>query len=235
MDGLVADKPKGRFISIKATDGKFHEKVPEGTEGSEVVEYELKDGTKGKKSVIKYPRIENVFITNVEFEDGDYGKNVLVTLSDGENEIVWAQGTKTPFGEDLMKKLPAVDFAEKLTIQPYSFPSEKTGKPVRGVNIYQTSDKVLSHFWDGEKAINGIPEYDKVDAKSFDSDDWASHFTTVRKFLVNYIEEHVRPKFAGRVEDRVEVQLTHPDKMRPIGEIGLYADTDDIKPSDIPF
>lgn len=199
MDGLIADKKGGRFISV-LSDGKFHEKTSEETEGAVLREYELRDGTKGSKWELVYQKVENVLITKVEFEDGDYGKNILVTLSDGDNEVVWAQGTKTNFGEDLMKKLPAVDFAEKVTIQPYSFPSEKTGKPVRGVNIYQKNDKVLSHFWDGEKPVNGLPEVDKEAAKNFDSDDWISHFTIVRKFLVSYTEEHVRPKFEGRAE-----------------------------------
>jgi len=219
MDGLVSDKKSGRFISV-ISDGKFHEKVTEDTEGAVLREYELRDGTKGSKWELVYQKVENVYITNVEFEDGDYGKNILVTLSDGENEIIWAQGTKTNFGEDLMKKLPAVDFAEKVSIQPYSFPSEKTGKPVRGVNIYQKSDKVLSHFWDGEKVINGLPEVDKEEAKGFDSDDWISHFTTVRKFLVAYIEEHVRPKFVGREEAVAPTPST---------------DAKDIDPADIPF
>lgn len=201
MEGLVSDKKAGRFISV-ISDGRFHEKVTQETDGAVLRTYELRDGTKGEKWELVYQKVENVFITNVEFEDGEYGKNILVTLSDGENEVVWAQGVKTNFGEDLMKKLPAINFAEKVTIQPYSFPSEKTGKPVRGVNIYQNGDKVLSHFWDGEKAVNGIPEVDKEEAKNYDSDDWTAHFTKVRKFLVAYTEEHVRPKFAGKEENK---------------------------------
>lgn len=225
MDGLVTDKKAGRFISIKS-HGKFEEKVAPGTEGSEHVEYEFVDRktgqtVKGEKDVMRYPRIENLTVTNVEFEDGDYGKNILVTLSDGEDEIVWAQGVATPFGEDLMKKLPAVDFAEKISVQPYAFINEKNGKPVRGVNIYQKSDKVLSHFWDGEKAINGIPEVEQSAYETFTSEDWTVHFITVRKFLVAYIDEHVRPNFVGR-EEKEEVK-------------GFEYPESDLKPEDIPF
>lgn len=225
MEGLTADTKKGRYISI-ISDGKFHEKVTEGTEGAVLRTYEFKDkktGEKvsGSKWELVYQKVENVMVTNVEFETGEYGENLLITLSDGENEIVLAQGTATPFGEDLMKKLPAVNFAEKVTIQPYSFPSEKSGKPVRGVNIYQTSDKVLSHFWDGEKAVNGIPEVDESAYETFTSDEWRAHFLNVRIFLTKYNKEHVVTKFNGvdPLEDEFKKKVAD----------------DDIKPEDIPF
>jgi hypothetical protein len=215
MEGLVLATSKGRFISI-LSDGMFHEKTTEDTEGAVLRKYELRDGTKGEKWELVYQKVENVMITGVRFEDGEYGKNLLIDLSDGENEITIAQGVATNFGEDLLKKLPAVNFAEKVSLQPYSFISEKNGKPVKGVNIYQKSDKVLSHFWDGEKKVNGFPE-PEGNTEEYSTDDWKLFFLQARKFLVAYNTEHVLPRFAEKdeLEEQFKEKVEEEETPRP--------------------
>ena len=190
---LTPDKASGRFISIKA-DGKFHEKVNEGTDGAILRSYELRDGTKGEKWELVYQKIE-AFITDIRFEDGEFGENLIITFKDGDNEVSLSQGTSTSFGEDILKKLPAIDFAEKVGMQPYAFEDER-GKLKQGVSIWQKSDKVMSAFWDGEKNLHGFPELKKEEYENWSKDDWKIHFLQVRKFLVKYAKEHVVPKFA---------------------------------------
>lgn len=219
----------GRYVSIKA-DGKLHEKVEKDTENAVLREYTLKDKktgveTKGSKWELLYDKIGGT-ITNVSFETGEYGENVLVTFSDGENEVTLAQGVASKFGEDLLKKLPSVDFAEKVTAQPYSFEGDN-GKEIQGVTLYQKSDKVANHFWDGEKKqyLNGFPPIDKTEDEVWSSDDWKIHFLQVRKFLVAYNKDNVASKFADRV--------------KPVGKNddfkGFEYPEDEINPDDVAF
>src|ERR1700748_308909 len=121
---LTPATKSGRYIGIKS-DGLFHEKVEAGTEGAILREYELKDGTHGSKWELLYNDIKDVLITKVEFEDSDYGMNVLTTFTDGDNEVIWAEGVSTNFGTDWLKKLPNVNFAEKVSVKPYAFTDEK--------------------------------------------------------------------------------------------------------------
>ncbi len=188
----------GRYISIKA-DGKLHEKVSKETEGAVLREYELKDGTKGEKWELLYSKVEG-YITEVKFEDGDFGENLLITLKDGEDEIVLAQGVSTAFGEDMLKKLPALNFAEKVTIAPYAFEDER-GRVKNGVTFYQNSDKVASFFWDGEKNLHGFPAIDKKEDEDWSKDEWKAHFLKVRIFLTKYAKENVVSKFAEGAEE----------------------------------
>lgn len=204
-----------RYISIKS-DGRFHEKVDKDTEGAVLREYELKDGTKGSKWELLYKSVDNVFIKNVRFEDSDFGENILLTLSDGENEVVWSENTGTNFGTDLMKKLPNLDFSKKVSIKPYAFEDEN-GKDKRGVSIYQ-EDKIQNFFYDGEKNIHGFPEPQKP-REDMKTADWKIYFLNVQVFLTDYIKEHIVSKFDGVQPE--EKAIEYPEE--------------ELNPADVPF
>ncbi len=205
---LTPDKT-GRYISIKA-DGKFHEVVSKDTEGAVLREYELKDGTKGEKWELLYQSVDNVSITKIAFEDSDYGENIQLTLSDGENEVIWSENTGTNFGTDLMKKLPNVNFAEKVTIKPYAFKAEDTGKDKRGVNIFQ-GEKLYSFFYDltTREETNGfpVPQKKREDMKTAD---WKIYFLNVQVFLTDYTKENIVVKFDGMVAPSKGIE--YPDE-----------------------
>lgn len=212
---LTQDKNE-RYISIKA-DGKFHETVSKDTDGAILREYETSDGAKGEKWELVYSKLEGM-ITNIQFQEGDYGENMQITFRfEDESEVTLSQGVATNFGEDLMKKLPSIDFKDKVGLSPYSFEDER-GKLIRGVGVYQTSDKVANFFWNGTDTLNGFPT-PEGDTKNYDKDDWKIHFLKARKFLVSYTKENIVSKFAGAVETSGKVE--YPEN--------------DIKPEDIPF
>ncbi len=223
---ILTTEKTGRFITILA-DGKLHETVNKDADGAVLREYETSDGKKGEKYELVYTKLEG-FITDVGFHTGDFGEQVQITFTDGDNEVILSQGVASNFGEDLLKKLPNVAFSEKVTVSPYAFENEQA-KPVRGVTLYQKGEKLFNYFWDfeGKKEKNGYPAPDG-DTKEYDADLWKIHFIKARKFLVNYTKENIVPKFN---ENRVTFQLTHPDEIKPIGELNL----DEVNAAEIPF
>ncbi len=216
---MLTKDTQGRFITILA-DGKFHETVPQGTEGAVLREYETSDGKKGEKWELVYTKLDNARITNIQFKDGDYGEQVLITFEDEDGHVVTlSQGVASNFGEDILKRLPNLDFSEKVSISPYSF--EDNGKQVRGVSFYQVGMKVHNFFFDPETKTpkHGFP---KMEEEHPTKDDWKIHFINVRKFLVKYAKENIVPKFAG-----TSTGMAAPK------EPGYP--TEDINPEDIPF
>lgn len=210
-----------RYISIKA-DGRFHEKVTENTEGAVYREYELKDGTKGGKWELLYKDISNVHIKNIRFEESEFGENILITLEGEDGEVVLAESTSSNFGSDIMKKLPNLDFAKKVSLKPYAFEDEN-GKDKKGVSIFQ-NDKIMDFFYDGEKKLHGFPEWPKEDYKEMGKDDWKMYFLQVKMFLTDYTKKHIVPKFAEgapNYSDSAEAGIEYPE--------------DEVKPEDIPF
>lgn len=197
-------------------DGTFRRRVPDGTPGAVRREYETKDGTKGEKYEMVIDALEGT-IQEMLIHDGEYGRTLNIKLDpnqDGVNPMLQFNVEST-YGEDVLKKLPNVDFTQPVKFRPYSFTDQTTGKEVRGVEVKQGETKHKNFFYDFEekKAINGIPE-PEGDTKNFTKDDWKIHFLSVRKFLLNYFLENVQPKVVGKPKAQV---------------------TEEIKPEDIPF
>lgn len=185
-----------KYVNILGSDGTLRLTVPEGTEGCEKREYEIKDGTKGVKYELVFDSL-NGKITNIEFYEGKFGKNLLITVADTEGELTLSASTTQPFGEDIMKKLPNIDLKKEVVFAPYSFTDDK-GKTVKGVSITQDGVKILNFFRDVEakKNINGYPDpKPKKGDKPYTSDDWKVYFIEARNFLTDYIEENILPKF----------------------------------------
>lgn len=178
----VTNENNKKFLTVLA-DGKFHQSVPEGTEGAIVRTYEDKDGVEKTKTELVFDEVIGK-ITKMSFEDGDFGKNLQLEIdADG----VISLSTASNFGEDMMKKLPAIDLSKEVKLVPYSF--EDGGKSKKGITVYQDDVKIDSYYWDKmeKKSINGIPE-PEGDTSKFDSDDWKMHFMVVRKFLIKEVE-----------------------------------------------
>ncbi len=179
-----------KYLTVLA-DGKFHQTVPEGTEGAIVRTYKDKNDVDQSKIELVFTEVSGV-ITKVSFDDGDFGKSLQIEL-DGDGII--SLGTASNFGEDVMKKLPNVDLKQEVKFVPYAFTDEK-GKTRRGVTVYQNDAKIESAYWDTEKkeVSNGMPEVG--DTKGFDSEDWKMHFMVVRKFLIKQIEDKIVSQFS---------------------------------------
>jgi len=185
------------FASVLA-DGKIHVTVPEGTEGAKVRKYKTSDDKEGSKTELVYTELIGK-ITKVDFREGEYGRQLQVTVEDGdEKPVVLSLSTSSNYGEDMMKKLINVDLNKVVKIVPYSFTDEK-GKSKKGITIWQHSDKtgknekLGNYFYDAEakKNINGYPEPKKL-KKPLSKDQWKLYFGEAREFLVEKITEHFK-------------------------------------------
>lgn len=194
---MFTEPTTDRYVYI-LSDGLLREKVNEGAEGAELRKWTSKDGSKSGEKWERTYKDMTGFITAVKFDEGEYGEQIQVTFEDGEDKVILTLPVASNFGEDLMKKLPAVNFEEKVTVSPYAFTADN-GKDKRGVNLYQKSDKVSNFFYDFEKkeVINGFPT-PEGDTKEYSKDDWKIHFLQVRKFLVKYTKERIVPRFTSK-------------------------------------
>lgn len=206
------NNPKEHEDTIYATilaDGKIHVAVAEGTEGAIEREYETSAGKKGKKFEHLYTELIGK-IQKVEFKEGDYGINLLVTIGEegDEKPVTLALGTTSNFGEDLMKKLPNIDLKKNVKLEPYSFLNDKQ-KNTRGIVVTQPNkkgefEKVYSFYHDNEKktTLNGYPVQPKPKAgKPVSKVEWRKYFGAASDFLVEDITERFKIEESQMVKD----------------------------------
>lgn len=209
--GLQNNKFNGTFASILA-DGSISVKCEEGEFGAVRREYE---DSQTKEMKVKFEKIYTElsgYIAGIKFFEGEYGKQLQLSVKDGEDEIVLGFPVNSNFCEDLMKKLPNVKFNQPVVIKPYSFIDKVKKTPKKGVTIIQEDEKINSFFSkvEGDKVIttNGLPVPEE--GKKYDADDWKMHFMIVRKFLVNFIESQVAPMI-NFVDNSVAAEMTEED------------------------
>jgi len=197
-------KQPGIYYSI--IDGTFRRRVQEGTEGAVKREYETPKGEKGVKHEIIVKDIIG-FVRDINIFEGDYGRNLQITLDPNEQGVSpkLQISVENNYGEDMLKKLPNVDFKKEVSFTPFAFTDEKTGRDIRGVTIMQDNEKIKGFFYDPDKGepINGMPGIPDKARTEFSKDDWKMHFLNVRKFLIDYFEKNVHPRFVRELENQV--------------------------------
>ena len=190
MNYGLQEKDTKTYLTILGSSGDFRMKVDQSTQGAQLRTYETSDGQRGEKYELVYKSVSG-FIQAIDIFDGDYGKNLIVDIAfSKEKGVALSIGVATPFGEDLMKKLPNIDFSKSVTLAPYSFEDEK-GKQRRGITVTQDGEKKFNAFYDPEKKENlfGFPEVEED--KDYDKEDWKMYFMQCRKFLVKYTEDNI--------------------------------------------
>jgi hypothetical protein len=221
-----------RGVYYTIIEGTFRTKVEEGHPEGVRREYETKDGAKA----IKYERIVPAitgYIEDIGIYDTDFGKVINVKLdqdTEGRNLILQFNAA-TNYGEDLMKKLPGVDFNLPVRFAPYSFTDEETGKDRRGVTMSQPIEgseehrKLGNFFYDTEKkeAINGYPT-PEGDTTAYDKEDWKIYYLQARKFLLDYTKTQIIPSIPMERRKPEYAPTVMPD----------YPE-EEVNPEDIPF
>lgn len=217
-----------KFINVLASDGTFRMTVPEGTEGSEERKWETKDGKSGVKHELKWQTAKGK-ITNMEFRDGEYGEQLILTLEsedEQEDPVAISLQVSSPFGEDVMKKLPNINLKEEVLLRPFNF-DDDNGKNRRGMAIKQGDNKIENYYYDVEnkKPANGYPA---PQGDETTSDDWKVYFINARKFLVKETKERIEKLES----DGVIKKRAIPDQ--PVVDYPTNED-EGIDPDEIPF
>jgi len=200
---------KGNITFLSITGGEFRKVVPEGTPGAIKREWSV-GGKSGVKWELPFPAVEGT-ISSLEFHEGEYGKNLKVWIKDGEELFCVSAGVKTGFGEDMLKKLPAVDYKKTVELTPYEFTPDGANHALKGVTFKQEGNKLTNFYRDADrKPINGIPTADGI-LEDMDKEErreyWTSYFAKVRRFMIKEVEDKIIPNLepAPKFEKKEEV------------------------------
>lgn len=216
-------KYQNQNIYYNIIDGSLRTKVDKDHPEAIAREYETRDGVKSVKYERKIDALTGI-IEDIGFYDGEFGKVLNITLDENEEgrHPVIQIGVETSYGEDFLKRLPAIDLTQEVYIAPYAFTDEENGREVRGVSVMQNKVKIKNFFYDVEnkKAVNGYP-IPEGDVREYTKEDWKIFYLKARKFLIAYVIENVLPKFEAREDEYIE----------PAFELDKYDDN----PNKIPF
>lgn len=206
------EQAEGRRFLIFA-DGKLREKVEQGTPGAVLREGKTPSGDTFSKWELCYPGI-TAKVTKVELQNGNYGKQVLIHMTDEtDEEFVVALGAKTRNATNFMQALPNLDLTKDLTLKAYGDFKTKDGQEIRGgLSIIQEGAKVYSFFFDNEakKNLHGMPEPEKD--KRTKEVDWESYFVTRDKWLIDYLLDNGHMTYVDAVEADADTSVSDDDK-----------------------
>lgn len=180
------------------------QKVEEGTLGAKRRDYETSDWNTGTKYEIHHKNLVGK-VVGLEFVDGSFGEQFVLTLANWEDRAKIHLNSDSKYFTAFAKKLPNLKLEENVTLNSFDF-TTNDGKRITGMDIKQGGEKVADYYWDGKKALNGIPEVSKTDAKGYDKDDWKMHFMKVKKFLKKEVEAVKLP-----VNDNTPLEINDAD------------------------
>lgn len=210
-------------IYFSVIDGTFRVQVSPDHPEAVAREWETNDGKKG----VKYERIVHALfgvIEVIEFHEGDYGTNlniVLDTNEDGKHPVM-SLSISTPYGENALKLLPNLVKDTEYRFRPYSFKDKDSDKDIRGLEITTKDNegkftvKVPNFFYDSVKkeALNGYPT-PTGDTSTYNSDKWKAFYLNARIFMVDYVTEHVLPKFVSHAKAETPEAIEYPEGLDP--------------------
>ena len=150
-----------RYLSV--IGGKLAQKVEEGSEWAVKREYEI-DGNKWVKYEVYYKNLSG-YITWMNFVESPYGEMFkIVVEQDWEIDILTLNSDSRYF-TDFARKLPWLDFAKPITMNPYDF--ESKGKQVRGLDLRQEWEKMTDAYydWETKKSLKWKPEVNQDELK----------------------------------------------------------------------
>ena len=225
-------KNRGTLYTVLA-DGKFHTEVSPEAPGAIRREFETSDKKKG----VKYEHVANSItghIIEISLFESNFGKQIIISLGDGTvPDVSVYLSTQTQFGEDFMKKLPNINPDKNITLTPYSFEDEKTGKPRKGLTIYQNDgmeDRKIPDYYKRKEegtdrivSVNGYPEI-PAEAENWQTDDWKLFYLQARKFLLEQVQKS--PLYNRMVKN-------NPMKQSDASTVDYPQE--EINPDDIPF
>jgi len=169
-------------IYLHVISGRIHQRVPSSTE--KAVERTLKDGKVVHELI--YTFVEGL-LSNIELNEGDYGKQWIFHIEDGKESYALQVSEASGYGDDLLTKIPALEKNNTYRFIPYEY--TKKDKKRTGVKIQKGDDIITSCYHkftqeqDGWKVETTDPNYPKPEKDKMDSEEWKIYFMRVRKYL----------------------------------------------------
>lgn len=215
-------KAKPIYLNVLA-DGKFHQEVPEGTEGAVRRDYKTTDGKQGSKNELLIDDISGI-ISEVSKFEGDFGTNVIVIFEadEGDAPIVVSLSANSNFGEDFLKKLNSIDTDEEVTLLPFSFENKEDGKTKRGITIYKGDTLIykdkkiinekIQNYYSEKKGDKWVPAHGypiapkKAGKKVISKEEWKIYFAQARVFMLEKLEDHPLYKDQTEIKSKEKVE-----------------------------
>lgn len=212
MQGLE-NITRGNYISI--LQGKFVQRVQEGTEGA-VTRVNKVGKTVHEKF---YDRFTGL-LTDIKVKDStDYGKTWEFVFDVKGNTFILQLPYSGSFSSQFLKMLPNVDVSKPVTLTPVI--KEEDGKPKSTLFVNQ-GDVTVKHAYTRANP-NGMPELKKIMVKG--QEVWDD--SDVLIFLTNMVNETVLPKLGkAKIQD---------DAPKAVQENDVGDEKSDFDPSNIPF
>lgn len=226
-------KERGTLYTI-LSDGKFHTEVTQDTEGAIRRDWESKDK---KEKGTKWEHVATSItgrIVEVGVYEGNYGKQVVVSI--GDNSVADTTiylSTQSRYAEDFLKKLRNIDHEKDVTLTPFSFEDEKTGKPRQGISVTQEKEgekikipdfyHTIDVVTERKTEINGYPVVPE-EAKDWSSDDWKMYYYQAMKFMLTDMQKSPLYNRASK-----------STAMKPSSVSSTDYPQEEIHPDDIPF
>jgi hypothetical protein len=219
---LLQEETQGRrFLTF--AEGKLREKVAPGDADEATVKAEhpgaiLRSGTTPTgepyaKWELVYPGIR-AFITSIDLQKGNFGKQVLINLKDeNDEEFILALGATSRIGAAFMQMIPNLDLTKEITIKAYSDFKTKDGKEIiGGLSFTQGGEKIPSAFYNPEtkEQLLGMPK-PEVDKRTKEVD-YDTYWPIRDKWLQEYLLDN---NYMNYVDATVAAA---PEEAKPEGE-----------------
>ncbi len=190
---MLGESEERTYLNVSY--GKLRQRAKEGQEKAK--SRTLEDGTVIWEKVYNFLEgiIDKIFMKTHE----EYGNSWLILMSDGEEKFSIQVSENSRYGDDLLKKIPNLNYGRGYKITPYDF--EADGKRKCGISIktLQSDLSVISYYHtfgknpDGSASVTATNGFLEYDGNWKDKDEVKIYFMRVRKFLreksLEYLEK----------------------------------------------
>lgn len=166
-----------RATYLNIIDGKITRKVNQETPNA-VARTNKKGDTVYE---LQYDKLEAT-IEKMQIEKDDYGKKLVVTLSEAADRYLLTIPVESKFFDHFCAKIGNVNIEQPVTIAPYSFIPKGEAQKKSGLNFYQDGKKVEYYFTEAEPKGKPQPASAKLD-----EDEWKIFKMQERKFYCEFI------------------------------------------------
>lgn len=140
------EEKKGKFITVSG--GRLKIKVDEKTPGAK-----SRLNMKGEFVwEVTFKGIEGARITSASIQEGQYGNQIFIGLSDSEETNTLVIKEESSYGRAFYGAFHKIDLTKTITIKPYDFINAE-GKKFVGITFEQGGVKIEKTFPEGTPAV----------------------------------------------------------------------------------